>query len=161
LISIYFGRFNTFIWVVSKHSPVAFAMQGVGARTVQEKVQQLRKHWRPWAPALRCSPDLTFRAKHDRTTRVRELSGSSLARAISLISHRNVKLRNVGYCAGLWVKRLSGPIELELPCLSSPKGTVPVVSPNPPFATAGTVLFQCTARPRPKSPFNRFEKNRE
>jgi len=25
--------------------------------------------------------------------------------------------------------------------LSSPKGTVPVVSPNPPFATTGTVPF--------------------
>ncbi len=26
-----------------------------------------------------------------------------------------------------------------LACLSSPKGTAPVVSPNPPFATTGTV----------------------
>ncbi len=27
-------------------------------------------------------------------------------------------------------------------CLSSPKGTAPVVSPNPPFATTGTVPFR-------------------
>ncbi len=48
--------------------------------------------------------------------------------------------------AGNHVRRVIHP-----PAFPNPKGTVPVVSPNPPFATAGTVSFTpvCPSRVPP------------
>src|SRR5262249_36613255 len=64
-VSLYFGGFNSFIWVVPKQGPVAFTVQTIGARAIEQKVRELRKALEPEANTIADIPAFDLKVAHE------------------------------------------------------------------------------------------------
>ncbi len=65
LVSLYLGAFNSFIWVVPKQGPVAFAAQRISAKAIEEKVRELRKALEPEASTIADIPQFDLKLAYE------------------------------------------------------------------------------------------------
>lgn len=65
LISYYLAQDNSFVWVVPKDGPVAFAASPVGAAAIEQKVNRLRRALEPQAETLGDIPAFDLALAHE------------------------------------------------------------------------------------------------
>ncbi len=65
LVSFYLGRFNTFVWVVPKQGPVAFATQRMGSKAIEQKVRELRNALEPEASTIADIPQFDLKLAYE------------------------------------------------------------------------------------------------
>lgn len=65
LVSYYLAQDNSFVWVVPKDGPVAFAASPVGAAAIEQKVNRLRRALEPQAETLGDIPTFDLALAHE------------------------------------------------------------------------------------------------
>jgi hypothetical protein len=65
LVSFYLGNFNSFVWVVPKQGPIAFAANRIGAKAIEQKVRELRKALEPEASTIADIPPFDLKLANE------------------------------------------------------------------------------------------------
>jgi CHAT domain-containing protein len=65
VVSFYLGRFGSFVWVVPKQGPLAFAAIPVGANAIESKVRELRKALEPEASTIDDIPQFDLKLAYE------------------------------------------------------------------------------------------------
>ncbi len=65
LVSFYLGRLNSFIWVMRRQGPIAFAVIRMGAKPIEEKVLELRKALEPEASTIADIPQFDLKLAYE------------------------------------------------------------------------------------------------